>query len=176
MTFSEVIRNLPDKARRKLTDDEKQIFASEIALGYFEPEELRKIFKLLPEGFNYLMAGVEMQNLISIKRREIDGSPDALRIHARRAARLAIDQLGKIVCDAEAPAKTRMAAGKELRDYAMVADKEALEGGSNEAVIIKTNLDLKDARGVYQVTAAEIDAMQEDDEPEWFDLLGIEDD
>lgn len=170
MTFSEVIRNLPEKARRKLTDDEKQVFAHEIALGYFEPEELRKIFKLLPEGFSYLMGSVEMQNLISVKRREIDGSPDALRIHARRAARLAIEQLGNIVKDAEAPAKTRMAAGKELRDYAMVADKEALESGSSEAVIIKTNLDLKDARGVYAITAADI---QEDDE-DWSDLLGLD--
>lgn len=161
----------PKNYRKALTEDEKEMFAYELALGYYTPDELRHIFKIINENFNNYMASEDMRFRVLRKKREIDESPDALRIHARRAARVAIEELGKLVQDEEAPAKTRMEAGKQLREYAMIADKEALtdpDGGG--AVIIKTNLDLQTANGVYAISAQEVD---EQEAEEFDDLLGV---
>ena len=148
--------------RRTLTEEEKDAFAYEVALGYFEPEELRKIFKLLPEGFNQYMASDEMATRIALKKREIDESPNALRILARRAARKAVEANAKLVEDPDAPAKTRMEAGRQLREFAVVADRESLAKGDADegAVIIRTNLDMGNAKGVYTITAAEIEEQE----------------
>jgi cytochrome c1 len=149
---------LPKHFRKVLSEDEKEKFTYELALGYYELEELRQVFKLLRENFNSYLASEDMKRRVAMKRRVIDESPDALRIHARRAARVAIDEYAKLVKDPDAPAKTRMEAGRQLREYAMVADKEALEDpNSGGAVYIKTNLDMVNAKGVYKITAEEID-------------------
>lgn len=168
--------------RKTLTDDEKDAFAYEMALGYFEPEELRKVFKLLPEGFKAYIESDEMQTRIAVKRREIDESPNALRILARRAARKAVEANAKLVEDPDAPARTRMEAGRQLREYAVVADKDALKKGSaaeEGPIIIRTNLDLASARGVYSVTAEEVEEQEaenrelEEEPADFSDLLGM---
>jgi hypothetical protein len=142
---------------RTLTDEEKQTFAYEIALGYFEDDELRRRFKLLPQSFALYKASEEINNLVLLKKREIDESDVALKIHARRAMRLMIDQYIGIVKDPEAPAKTRMEAGKQLRETAIGVDKQVLnDPETGGAVIIRTNLGMEGAKGVYTVTSQEI--------------------
>lgn len=171
---------MPTKYRKSLSAEEKERFAYELALGYFEPEELRHQFKLLPEGFNQYMVSDEIKTLTAAKRREIDESDAALRIHARRAARIAIDELANLVKDKEAPAKTRMEAGRQLREYATVADKKVLDdpNAGEGAVIIKTNLDMKSARGVYTITSEEIQEQVAENlalatSDDFGDLLGV---
>lgn len=170
-----------EKFRKTLTDEEKDAFAYEMALGYFEPEQLRKVFKLLREGFDMYMASEAMQTAIAVKQRQIDESPNALRILARRAARKAVEANAKLVEDPDAPAKTRMEAGRQLREYAVVADKEAIAKGGDEdgAVIIRTNLDMGEAKGVYTISAAEVEEQEaeiaelEAESADFSDLLGV---
>jgi hypothetical protein len=150
---------------RTLTDDEKKQFAYEIALGYFEDDELRRRFKLQPGPFADYKVSEEINNLVLLARREIDESDVALKIHARRAMRMMIDQYVAIVRDPEAPAKTRMEAGKQLRETAIGVDKQVLnDPESGGAVIIRTNLGMEGAKGVYTVTSKEIqDQLEEND-------------
>lgn len=150
---------------RQLTDDEVDKFAYEIALGYYTDEELRQHFKLIPSSFDTWKSSSRVQSLLLVKRREIDESDAALKIHARRAMRKSIDEYIKIVEDKEAPAKTRMEAGRQLREIAAGVDKAALSDPTNTGerpVIIKTNLDLKGAKGVYVITAKEIEDQAEE--------------
>jgi hypothetical protein len=151
----------PLRYRRTISEEEKDKLAYELALGYYEHEELRRVIRILPEGWKALMESDNFRTRVTMKRREIDESPDALRIHARRAARVAIDEYAKLVKDPDAPAKTRMEAGRQLREYAMVADREALEDpNAGQAIIIRTNLDLQGAKGVYSITAADIEEQE----------------
>jgi hypothetical protein len=174
----------PSRYRKTITDAEKDKFARELALGYYEPEELRHVMKIVPEGFKALMTSEDIRVRVLKHRREIDESPDALRIHARKAARIAIEKLAELIEDKEAPAKTRMEAGRQLREYAMVADKEALaDPNAGGPTIIKTNLDLVGAKGVYTITAEEIaEQVEENDKlvreihgDDFADLLGVAD-
>lgn len=175
----------PPRYRRTLTEAEKDKFAYELALGYYTTDELRHVFKLLTEGLKNYLESEEMKTRVMKHKRLIDESPDALRIHARRAARLAIDEYAKLVKDPDAPAKTRMEAGRQLREYAMVADREALEDpNAGTAVIIRTNLDMASAKGVYTIRAEDIEAQEAENErlaaatekPDDFaDLLGATD-
>lgn len=163
----------PLRYRRFLTNAEKDKLAYELALGYFQHDELRHVMKVTPDGWAALMKSVEMKIRVLEFKRAIDESPDALRIHARRAARLAIDEYARIVQDSEMPVKVRMEAGRQLREYAMVADKDALSSQDDQgATIIKTNLDLKDAtKGVYQIKARDLTEPTE----EFLDLIGGDD-
>lgn len=176
----------PLRYRRTISEGEKERLAYELALGYYQHEELRHVMKILREGWDALMESDDFKTRVVKKRREIDESPDALRIHARRAARVAIDKLAELVSDEEAPAKTRMEAGRQLREYAMVADKEAIEDpNAGGATIIRTNLDMKSARGVYAISAEDIEEQAEDERPaenappnsaedaDFSDLLGV---
>lgn len=165
--------------RRYLTDEEKEKFAYELALGYYTNDELRHVFKLYPINCQEYLESDEIKRLVMMKRREIDESDQAVRIHARRAARAAIDQNVALVKDADAPARVRMAASKEIRDFAVVADKKAIDEPIDGPIIIRTNLDLKDASGVYTVTRREIDqqiaenAKLEAGEDDFSDILGV---
>lgn len=171
--------------RRTLSEDEKDKFAYELALGYYEPEQLRHVFKLLPKPFEELCANESMQARVMAKQREIDESDNALRIHARKAARTAINNMSNLVKDEDAPAKTRMDAARQLREYAFAADKGALERpGDPEAgpTFIKTNLEMgADARGTYQITARDIEeqeaesaaALREEHGDDFADLIGV---
>lgn len=150
--------------RRTLTAEEKEKFAYEIALGYYTPDELRHAFKLLPQAFGLYIASDEIKQLVIVQRRAIDESDQAMRIHARKAARVAIEQNVKLVSDPDAPARTRMAASKELREFASVVDKAALATDGEGPIIIRTNLDLKAARGVYTISREEVDAQVAENE------------
>lgn len=168
---------LPRYFRKTLSEEEKERFAYELALGYYELEELRRVFKLLRENFNQYLESEDIKTRVMLHRRQIDESPDALRIHARRAARIAIEEYAKLVKDPDAPAKTRMEAGRQLREYAMIADKEAIEQGGEGPIIIRTNLDM-DAKGVYQIKAEDIEQQVDEAKEEagelddFSDLLG----
>jgi len=148
---------MTDVYRRTLDAEEKEKFAYELALGYYTEDELRHVFKLLPLNFAHYTASEEIRRLAMVKRREIDESDQAVRIHARRAARVAIDQNAKLVQDDDAPARVRMAASKELREFAIVADKAAIEVTGDGPIIIRTNLDLKTAQGVYTIRREEVE-------------------
>lgn len=172
----------PARMRPTLLEPEKERFAYELALGYYEPEELRQVFKLLKDNFKAYLESEDIKLRVMRHRRVIDESPDALRIHARRAARIAIEEYAKLVKDPDAPAKTRMEAGRQLREYAMVADKEAIEQGGEGPTIIKTNLDLQGAKGVYQIKAEDIErqeaenaALAAEQGEDFADLLGAND-
>lgn len=150
---------------RTLSDEEKEQFAYEIALGYFDEDQLRRRFKLAPAAFVMYCNSEEVHDLVLSKKREVDESDFALKVHARRAARVALEEYIKIVQDKEAPAKTRMEAGKQIREIASGVDKAALGGGAADeggAVIIRTNLDLEGAKGVYAVSAADIREQMKD--------------
>lgn len=150
---------------RTLTEEEKQQFAYELALGYFDDEELRRRFKLQPAPFAMYKASDAIQLLVLEKQRELDESDFALKVHARRAARVALSEYINIVKDPEAPAKTRMEAGKQIREIARGVDKDALQGDTGEGMLIlKTNLDLEGAKGVYAITAEEIQEQHEENE------------
>ncbi len=156
---------------RTLTDDDHEKFAYEVALGYFDDEGLRLRFGLTPTALEDYKNREETCRMVLMKQREIDESDQAIRIHARRAARIAIEELAGLVKDDEAPAKTRMEAARQLREYATVVDKHAIDGGGTGAAIyIKTNLDLGSADGVYAVTAKEIDEQR--DPEDFSDLIG----
>lgn len=144
---------------RTLSAEEKQQFAYELALGYFSDDELRRKFKLIPTAFSMYKASEEIADLVMIEKRKIDESDFALKLIARRATREVLENNLKIMRDADAPAKTRMAAGAAIRDLAEGVDKAALKDPENTggAVIIRTNLNMEGAKGVYQVTAKEID-------------------
>lgn len=149
---------------RTLTAEGKQQFAYELALGYFAMDEMRRRFKLSPQAFDAYVESDEIRDLVLQKKREIDESDFALKVHARRAARLALDEYVKIVQDADAPAKTRMEAGRQIREIASGVDKAVKDGDTDEggAVIIKTNLTMEGAKGVYAITAEEISAQVEE--------------
>lgn len=152
---------------RTLTDEGKDAFAYEVALGYFSDEEMRRRFKLRPSAYEVILASEEVQDLILDKKRELDESDFALRVHARRAARVALEQCILIVKDEEAPARTRMDASKQIREIASGVDKDVLRGGGDAgegAIIIKTNLGLEDTSGVYAITAAEISEQVEEND------------
>jgi len=168
---------------RTLSDEEKEQFAYEIALGYFDEDQLRRRFKLQPTAFALYCNSEEIHDLVLMKKREVDESDFALKVHARRAARVALEEYIKLVQDKEAPAKTRMEAGKQIREIAAGVDKAVLggKGGADEggAVIIRTNLDLEGAKGVYAVSAADIREQMKDAprvepplDPELLALLG----
>lgn len=147
---------------RTLPDEAKQEFAYELALGYFNDEELRRKFKLIPTSFEMYKASDEIALLVQSEKRKIDESDVALKLMARRAAREVLESNIKILRDPDAPAKTRMAAGQQIRDFAEGVDKAALRDPENTggAVIIHTNLNMEGAKGVYTVTAREIDEQQ----------------
>lgn len=144
---------------RTLTEEGKQAFAYELALGYFLDEELRRRFKLQPSAFESYRKSEEIADLVLLKKREIDESDFALKVHARRAVRLSLDEYFKIVRDPEAPAKTRMEAGKQIREIAAGVDRAVKDTGDDTegAVIIKTNLSMDGMKGTYAITAAEIE-------------------
>ncbi len=157
---------------RTLDDDDKKKFAYEVALGYFDDEGLRLKFKLQPHAVAEYKEREEIQRMVLIERRVIDESPEALRILARKAARVAIEQMTLLVEDTDATAKTRMDASRQLREYATVVDKNAIAGGGEEGPIyIETNLDMDNARGVYAVVAE--DVVEEMDPDNFDDLLGV---
>lgn len=143
--------------RKTLSAEEKEKFAYEIALGYYSPDELRHAFELLPQGFNMYMDSDEIKRLVIVQKRLVDESDAAVRILARRAARKAIDENIKLVSDPDAPARTRMAASKELRDFAAGFDTKAPAETGDGPLIIKTNLDLVGAKGVYTIKREEIE-------------------
>lgn len=149
---------------RTLSDEEKDQFAYECALGYFDEEQMRRRFKLAPAAFVMYCNSDEIRDLVLLKKREIDESDFALKVHARRAARIVLDENIKLLQDKEAPAKTRIEAGKQIREIAAGVDKAVLKGGGDEggAVIIRTNLDLEGAKGVYAVSAADIREQMKD--------------
>lgn len=164
---------------RTLTQEAKEQFAYEIALGYFDVEQLRRRFKLQPQAFEAYCHSEEIADMVTLKKREIDESDNALKIHARRAARIVLEESIKLVRDPEASARTRMDAGKQIREIAAGVDKAVLkrEGDSEGEgpMIIKTNLDLEGAKGVYAITAQEIAEQtteHETDEDEINSLLG----
>ena len=144
---------------RTLSDAAKEQFAYELALGYFSPEELRQRFGLKPSAFDVYLASPAISDLVLIKRRELDESDFALRIHARRAARVALEECIKIVKDPDASAKMRMDAGRQIREIAEGVDKPLKDGAAagEGMLILKTNLTLEGAKGVYTITANEID-------------------
>lgn len=144
---------------RTLDAEGKQQLAYEIALGYFNDDELRRKFKLIPSALAMYQGSEEILALVQDERRKIDSSDEALKLMARRAAREVLESNIKILRDPDAPAKTRMAAGQQIRDFAEGVDRAALKDPENTggAVIIATNLAMEGAKGVYQVTAREID-------------------
>lgn len=162
--------------RRTLTDEEKDEFAHELALGYFDDEGLCMRFELTPGALEVYKMSPQIQRLVLIKQREIDESDAAIRIHARRAARVAIQDLVMLVRDEDAPAKTRMQAGRELREYATVVDKQALEQpGGDGPLVIKTNLSIDKADGVYALTARDVDEQMSKPQPDTEDTENFED-
>ena len=166
---------MSSNAGRTLDADDKKQLAYELALGYFDDDGLRLKFKLTPAALVDYKTREEIQRLVLIAQREIDESPQAIRIHARRAARVAIQELVTLVEDKDATAKTRMDASRQLREYATVVDKTAIKSGGELPIIIKTNLDLDNAQGVYAVVAAEVEeeVADDDDEYNFDDLLGV---
>lgn len=149
---------------RTLTTDGKRAFAYELALGYYTDDELRRKFKLIPGSFSMYMASEEIALLRLDEQRKIDESDHALKLIARRATRTVLEENIKLLRDPDANAKTRMAAGAQIRELAEGVDRVALKDASNTggAVIIKTNLAMEGQKGVYQVTAAEIDTQVEE--------------
>ncbi len=141
---------------RTLTIEQKDALAYEIALGYFEADELRRKFKLQPHAFMNYITSEEIKDLVMLKKREIDESDFALKVHARRAARTALDEYIKIVKDGEAPVKSRIEAGRQIREIAEGVDRAVGASEEGGMVIVKTNLDLDGAKGVYVVTAEEV--------------------
>ena len=144
---------------RTLDEAGKKELAYEIALGYFNDDELRRKFKLIPSALTMYKASEEIALLVQEEKRKIDESDFALKLIARRATREVLESNLKIMRDADAPAKTRMAAGMQIRELAEGVDRVALKDGENTggAIIIKTNLAMEGQKGVYQVTAKEID-------------------
>lgn len=168
-----------DAARRTLSDEEKEQFAYELALGYFDDEGLCTRFDILPSYLPTLKDMKVIRRLVIKKKREIDESDQAIRILARRAARIAIENAAKIIEDEDAPAKTRMEAGRQLREFAVVADKKALEEGGDGVIYLESNLSLKSTDGVYAITAKDVEDAEnsEADSAEdagFNDLLGLE--
>lgn len=159
---------------RTLTADEKEEFAYELALGYFDDEGLRLRFGLLPSALETYKASEDIKRMVLLKQREIDESDEAMRIHARRAARVAISDMAALVQDEDAPAKVRMDASRQLREFATIVDKNAIDEGGEGPLYIKTNLDLGAANGVYAVTARDVDEqMDEPPADDFSDLLGV---
>ena len=155
---------MPSKGRT-LTAEEKDQFAYEVALGYFTDDELRRRFKLQPAAYDYIKGSASMQLRILDKLRVLDESDFALKVHARRAARVALGEYIKIVKDDEAPAKTRMEAGRQIREIARGVDKDVLAADVSEGMLVlKTNLDLEGAKGVYAITADEIETQLEEND------------
>ena len=145
---------------RTLSAEGKRAFAYELALGYYTDDELRRKFKLIPQSFNQYKASDEIAGLRLDEQRKIDESDFALKLIARRATRTVLEENIKMMKDPDAPAKTRMAAGAQIRELAEGVDRVALKDAtaSGGAVIIHTNLAMEGQKGVYQVTASEIDA------------------
>lgn len=177
---------MPTNQGRTLSEEEKEQFAYELALGYFDDDGLRMRFSMQPHAVEHYKQSPDIQRMVLMKQREIDESDAAMKIHARRAARVAIKDLVALVQDEDAPAKTRMEAGRQLREYATIVDKNALAAGNDVdgPIYIKTNLDLGAANGVYAVTAKEVDEQMSDRpatdvnsapdaEEDFADLLGV---
>lgn len=171
--------------RRTLSEEEKDKFAYELALGYYDRNQLRHVFKLLPQPFEEYCTNEAIQARVMEKQRQIDESDAALRIHARKAARIAINEFADLVKDEDASAKTRMDAGRQLREFAFAADKGALERpgdpNADKPSIIKTNLEMgEEARGTYQIKAEDIEAheaeqaaaMRDEEQDDFEDLIG----
>ena len=144
---------------RTLTDDEKRAFAYEVALGYYNDEELRRKFKLQPTSFTMYKASTEIADMVIEEKRKIDESDYALKLIARRATREVLESNLKLMRDPDSPAKTRMAAGAQIRELAEGVDRAALKDSENTggAVIIRTNLSMEGQKGVYQITAKEVE-------------------
>lgn len=152
---------------RTLTPEGKRAFAYELALGYYSDDELRRKFKLIPGAFAMYAQSDEIALMRLEETRKIDESDYALKLIARRATRTVLEENIKMLRDPDAPAKTRMAAGSQIRELAEGVDRAALKDVENTggAVIIKTNLAMEGQKGVYQVTAKEIDEqLAENDE------------
>lgn len=144
---------------RTLSTEGKRAFAYELALGYYNPDELRRRFKLLPGTMAVFMESEEIMALKLEEQRKIDESDFALKLIARRATREVLESNIKIMRDPDATAKIRMTAGQQIRELAEGVDRAALKDVENTggAVIIKTNLAMEGQKGVYQVTASEIE-------------------
>lgn len=154
---------------RTLTKEGKEQFAYELALGYFDAESLRRRFKLIPAAFAKYIQDEEMIALVSAKKREIDESDFALKLLARRAARAMLEMNLGIARDPEAPAKTRMEASKLIREMAQGVDKRDLKDTidpTEKPVVIRTNLDVEGAKGVYAITSKDIDEQMKKNEAE----------
>jgi hypothetical protein len=149
---------------RTLTPEGKRAFAYELALGYYTEDELRRKFKLIPVSFAMYLASEEIANLRLEEQRKIDESDHALKLIARRATRTVLEENIKLLRDPDANAKTRMAAGAQIRELAEGVDRVALKDATNTggAIIIHTNLSMEGQKGVYQVTAKEIDSQLEE--------------
>jgi hypothetical protein len=145
---------------RTLGPEAKREFAYELALGYYTDDELRRKFKLIPTAFAMYKASEEIALMKLDEQRKIDESDHALKLIARRATRTVLEENIKLLRDPDANAKTRMAAGAQIRELAEGVDRVALKDAtaSGGAVIIHTNLAMEGQKGVYQVTAKEIDA------------------
>jgi len=156
--------------RSTLADEEKETLAHELALGYYTNDELRHVFKLHPSAMTLYLESEGFAARVAQAKRKIDESDQALRIHARKAARVAIDELAALVKDKDAPAKTRMEAGRQLREYAFGADRNVLPAAAagEGAIYIESNLDFGEQKGVYSLTAKEI---AEQEEPSGMDRL-----
>lgn len=144
---------------RTLTPEGKRAFAYELALGYYTDDELRRKFKLIPAAFAMYQQSEEIGMLRLEEQRKIDESDFALKLIARRATRTVLEENIKMMKDPDAPAKTRMAAGAQIRELAEGVDRVALKDAqaSGGAVIIHTNLAMEGQKGVYQITAKEVD-------------------
>ena len=164
-------REVSSNAGRTLNAEDKEKFAYEVALGYFDDDQLRLKFQLTPTAVQMYKESEEICRMVLIEQRKIDESDQAMRIHARKAARVAIAELVSLVEDKDATAKTRMDASRQLREYATVVDKQAIEHSGEGAIYIHTNLDLDNARGVYAVVAEDVE--EEMDPDNFDDLLGL---
>lgn len=149
---------------RTLTPEGKRAFAYELALGYYTDDELRRRFKLIPVSFEMYKQSDEIATIRLEEQRKIDESDHALKLIARRATRTVLEENIKLLRDPDANAKTRMAAGAQIRELAEGVDRVALKDATNTggAVIIHTNLAMEGQKGVYQVTAREIDEQLEE--------------
>src|SRR5690606_18254225 len=106
---------------------------------------------------------------------------------ARRAARIALDECIKIMKDEDAPPKTRMEAARQIRDTAEGVDKQVknADTAGEGMLILKTNLTLEGAQGVYVIQAEEVDEqlaendalregqVQESEDEQIMKLLGV---
>lgn len=144
------------KLARELSQTEAEALAFDVAVGYFDAEQLQRRYSISEAQLDRVLSQDAFLRFVDEQKRAIEEDGESFKLRARTAALKVIDSMERIAQDHHSPGTARVKAGEVILKAAGYEYMKPQQAAAQQIqpITIQTNLALgQQPKGTYTLEA-----------------------